>query len=233
MTLFEQLTSNLTYDQWQMMRAGRFTASIIKKLMPSPTKEEIKAGEVLSKGAKTVVYEAVHEYLTGQKREIGSVWALEYGIINEPYAVAEFEQVTGLQVEHWGGNVYRFFPYGKRAGGSPDGKIVGMSKGIEIKCPESSSIVQYLAYGAKAIDEDYLIQIQANLLFTGFESMYLIIYDGRIRNPIPKIAYFEIFSDKEMQDQIKTKLDAASKLFDEVLESIVKRNNVELEKLVK
>jgi hypothetical protein len=60
-------------------------------------------------------------------------------------------------------------------GASPDGIVKGKKKGIEIKCPISSTIVKYMI-DKDALVSEYFQQVQGGMHVTWFETWDLIGY---------------------------------------------------------
>ena len=79
------------------MRDIRFRCSSIGKIMASPTAAAIKAGEVLSVGAKTYIRELAQQEILGIDFEISSK-EMEKGKEVEPEAIALLNRVRGLNL---------------------------------------------------------------------------------------------------------------------------------------
>lgn len=72
--------------------------SSLGKLMTSPTAAAVKAGEILSVGAKTHIRELVAQAVLGVDFEVGSK-QMEKGIECEPEAIAMLNRVLGLSLD--------------------------------------------------------------------------------------------------------------------------------------
>ena len=57
---------------------------------------------------------------------------------------------------------------------SPDGVIPELKKGLEIKCPKMSTHIRYLLEGG--VPSEYIIQVQANLWVTGYDTWDFVSY---------------------------------------------------------
>lgn len=132
--------------EWYAARVGRITASSVGAILGlSPYMKP-----------QDVMRQMVREY-HGAEREFTGNAATEYGVYNEPLALADYE-FEYEKVEKCG-----FFPKGLALGASPDG-LIGQEGIIEIKCPYS------LRDGGefKSIDDQphYYAQIQFQLYCT-------------------------------------------------------------------
>lgn len=217
-------------ESWFDIRAGRFTSSEIHRLLKSGTRpmtaEELakrpKSGpgssakltedpNTFSTDGYTYIDEKVAEILTGQCEVTAWSHATQWGDDWEPVA-AEFYAAKFLcEFE-----IIAFQPFGDHAGGSPDRKIKGTKRGLEIKCPHrSKNQVNYLKlfdqYDLKRSNPDYFYQCQANLLFMDWETIDFCTYDPRMKDDKHKLSRVEITPIAAEQDLICAKLEAAVK----------------------
>jgi hypothetical protein len=205
-------------EQWENIRAGRFTSSEWWKLMECGkrlmTPEELAARPKTGKGSKTTqvpdpslmsergityIRQKVSEVLTGKPKPSAYAYPLIYGKETEPDAVEYFEKVTGLICEETG-----FHPYTDHAGGSPD-RLIGEKEGLEIKCPfQSENQVDYLMltdfYDLKSLYPEYYWQCVTLLKFTGRELWHFVTYDPRMINDVHKMTHIQIPADKVKED---------------------------------
>ena len=89
----------------------------------------------------------------------------------EPRARMAYEFETGNDVVQIGG-VY--LNADKDLMVSPDGLIPNLKKGLEIKCPKMKTHIKYLLEGGVPVE--YVIQVQAALWVTGYETWDFISY---------------------------------------------------------
>ena len=89
----------------------------------------------------------------------------------EPRARMAYEFETGNDVVQVGG-VY--LNADKDLLVSPDGLIPNLKKGVEIKCPKMKTHIKYLLEGGVPVE--YVIQVQAALWVTGYETWDFISY---------------------------------------------------------
>jgi len=126
-------------DAWRDVRAGRFTASEIFKLMGDPRSKEARAAGEWSETATTYILTKVAEELTGQVHQASNAFPLVYGTDMEPQAKEYFTTVTGKEIKFAG-----FKLFTDHSGGSPDG-YVDDDAILEIKCPfNSANQINYL-----------------------------------------------------------------------------------------
>lgn len=103
-----------------------------------------------------------------------------------------------------------------RAGISPDGLVQGKSKGLELKCPWSSSI--FIGFASRGdIKKEEFIQCQFSMLVTGFDSWGFAKYDPRMKN-CKKLHFIEIERDEEMIENLRVGLDDILDDMDKALE---------------
>jgi putative phage-type endonuclease len=154
--------------EWKSLRAGKVTASRICDVMA-----KIKTGE--AKTRLDYKIQILSEILTGTPQEDGYVnAAMQWGTEQEPFARASYEIREGVMVDQVG---FVIHPTIERAGCSPDG-CVGEDGLVEIKCPRSSTHLQYLL--AKRVPPEYVPQMCWQLACTGREWCDFVSYDPRM-----------------------------------------------------
>ncbi len=216
---------------WTDIRAGRFTASEMHRLMKSGTRDmtpaELKARpktgvgssakkiedpRCLSPDTKTYIYEKVAETLTGIAKQKVFSFATAHGEEMEPIAAEEFSKFRG-GLDY---NIISFVPFGDHAGGSPDRGIKGANEIVEIKCPYTSVMqVNYLMlmdqWDLKRDFPEYYWQCQSNLLFTKADLCHFVTYDHRMKEDKHKIVHIEIKPIAEDLELLGVKLGSAIK----------------------
>ena len=216
-------------DEWHDIRAGRFTASTMYKIL-SPgyrkmNSEELKArpktGEgskttyiedisILSDDAKKYVLAKVAEILTGRSKIKTYSHAAAWGEECEPLAADFFASRKEVELTQVG-----FIPFGNHAGCSPD-RLIGDDEGLEIKCPfESTNQVNYLMltdqWDLKRCYPEYYYQIMTCLLFTNRKKWHFITFDPRMKEDKHKMTHIEVKPDEKDYDLIIKKLELAVK----------------------
>ena len=201
-----------TQEEWLEVRANRFTASVIHKLMGNP-----RNGGLLSKTAETFVYEKAAEILTGHSKPIFGE-ALDWGIENESLAFDAFQKEFFAPYTYYGGETYVFIPYGKYSGYSPDG--LSEDSILEIKCPFNSGIhlKNFMIEDAetlKAIHPEYYWQMQLGMIASNLDNGYFVSYDPRM--PENKQIHVAEIERHEVQYEIDEKLETAWELLQSIL----------------
>lgn len=190
---------------WRDVRAGKFTASEIHKLMGDPRSKAAKEAGEWSDAANTYINTKVAEELTGHCEQARSN-AIEWGEELEPVAKEYFTLITGKPVKFAGFKIFN-----QHAGGSPDGFIDGGI--IEIKCPyNSGNQVEYLKL-TKGIEiqaeyPEYWWQMQANMLFNSVNMCLFVTFDPRFPEK-QKMHIVEVHADLDDQNRMAKRLHLA------------------------
>lgn len=214
-------------DEWDKIRAGRFTASRMSELMAPGyrpmTQEELKARpktgtgskvtralapEVLADSAMNYIKEKVAEVLAGMPKPSSYAYPIVYGKEMEPRAIEYFSETTGLKVEPVG-----FVTFGDHAGGSPDG-LVGEEDILEVKCPYAiDTQIDYLMltdqWDVQRMYPAYYWQCQSNLLFTGRKRCHFVTYDPNYLSKEHKMTHIIIEANSAEHDLICKKIALA------------------------
>ena len=153
-------------DEWFAARLGKVTASRVADVVA-----KTKTGYGASR--ENYMAQLICERLTGKPTEMFSNAAMEWGTQTEPQARAAYSAKTGELVEEVG-----FIPHHDIAGSgaSPDG-FVGEGL-IEIKCPNTSTMLEYILSGKPP--EKYVTQMQWQMAVTGAPWCDFVSYDPRL-----------------------------------------------------
>lgn len=149
-------------EEWLAARLGIPTATGFENIVTATGK----------KSASYIKYmaELIEESILGGSDTFKSSF-MERGNQLEPQARAAYEFLTGNDVVQVGG-VY--LNENRDVMVSPDGLIPSLKKGLEIKCPKMSTHIRYLLEGG--LPSEYVIQVQANLWVTGYETWDFVSY---------------------------------------------------------
>jgi hypothetical protein len=138
---------------WARVRSGIPTASQFGRIM-TPAKRQYSAQ------ARAYALELLDQKHRGFSRDAHCSPEMQHGLDTEPEARAWYAFDTGLDVQQVG---FCLTDCG-RFGCSPDG-LVGPDGGLEIKCPQPVTHLQYLDDGI--VPAAYLPQIHGSLIVTG------------------------------------------------------------------
>ena len=215
-------------EEHAYQRLGKFTASRIKDLLKSGRSKNEYWGET----ALTYIEENICEIINGEPTPHVSTWATDYGLEKETDAVMWFTRITGKKVKHFGVNEAQFFEYGEHGGASPDGILIDENACLQVKCPAKSSNHSYLLRAPQEPEErlafikkqewDYYVQCQFEMMATKCEKCYLAFYDDRRVDAKLRMAIFEIPLDKEVAALIDERLNKASEMLKEAINTLSK-----------
>lgn len=154
--------------EWLQERCGSVTASRVKDVVA-----KLKNGKE-SAARASYRLELLTEILTGRAAEHFVSMAMDFGIQNEPLARATYELSKGVEVERIGYVRHRHIP---RSGASPDG-LVGDDGLVEIKCPNTTTHLEYLL--SEVVPEEYIPQMAWQLACTERKWCDFVSYDSRL-----------------------------------------------------
>ena len=153
-------------DDWRIARLGLVTASRIADVMA-----RTKSGYGASRA--NYMAELLTERLTGQPSPSFTNAAMQWGIDKEPEARAAYAARTGIIIEETG-----FIRHPTlAAGASPDG-LVGDDGCVEIKCPSTATMLEYLE--DRTVPAKYRLQMQWQMACTGRPWCDFVSYDPRL-----------------------------------------------------
>jgi putative phage-type endonuclease len=154
-------------DEWFAARLGKVTGSRVSDVM-SKTKSGYSATRA------NYMAQLICERLTGVKAESFTSAAMEWGVEQEPFAIAAYEAMHEVFVEAVG---FIEHPAIALAGASPDG-LVGADGLVEIKCPNSATHIDTLLNGD--VDSKYIKQMQWQMACTGRQWCDFVSFDPRL-----------------------------------------------------
>lgn len=185
-------------DAWRARRLGKVTASRIADLMA-----KTKTGPGVSRA--NYLAQLVTERLTGQPTEGFQSAAMTWGIEQEAAARAAYSARMGVLVDE-----VDFVDHPTmQAGASPDG-LVGDNGLIEIKCPNTSTMLEYLE--DRTIPTKYRLQIQWQLAVTGRNWCDFVAYDPRL----PEHLQLLVIRELRDEDRIKEIATEVSRFLSEL-----------------
>lgn len=154
-------------DEWFAARLGKVTGSRISDVMSKTTSG-------YSATRANYMAQLICERLTGVKAASFTSAAMEWGVENEPFAVAAYEAKAGLFVEPVG---FIQHPTIALAGTSPDG-FAAHDGLVEIKCPNSATHIDTLIN--QDVDNKYIKQMQWQMACTGRQWCDFVSFDPRL-----------------------------------------------------
>ena len=152
---------------WFAARLGKVTASRVADVIA-----KTKTGYSASR--ENYMAQLVVERMTQKPTESYSNAAMQWGTDQEPFARAAYETAKGVMVEEVG-----FVPHPNilMAGASPDG-FVGVKGLVEIKCPNTATMIETLL--TKKCPQKYFTQIQFQLACTDRVFCDYVVFDPRM-----------------------------------------------------
>ena len=203
--MIEQLYKNIEQgsDEWKAARLGHVTASNMADVMAKG-----KSGEAVTRYKYKV--RIVAERLTGTPPESYSNAAMEWGIEQEQFAVMAYEAKADVLTDRTG---FWLHPEIKWLGVSPD-RLVGDNGLVEVKCPNTTTHLDYIFAGK--IPAEYMKQIQCQLWVTGREWCDFLSFDPRLpqRNQL-----FIIRADRD--EELIKEMEAETLKFLAEVESLI------------
>lgn len=172
--------------EWFETRIGAFTASEIHKLM-----SEGKAkGKIFSDKGETYILEKVHELLSRLSKPNIANYATQWGVDNEPIALAWYAKLTGRNVEPSYLLIDEDF---KALQATPDG-FVGEDGLIEVKCPANgSNHIEHCFITSdeyfKKVHKEYYWQMQCQMLLAKRDWCDFVSFDPRINSDLGLFIY--------------------------------------------
>lgn len=195
-------------DEWFSARLGKVTASRVADVI-AKTKSGYSASRTNYKA------QLVAERLTGIQQESFSNSAMEWGTKTEPEARAAFELDTGCLVTEVG---FIDHPTIKNSGASPDG-LIGDDSLIEIKCPNTSTHIEYIK--GEKVPEKYKPQMTWQMLCTGRKTCFFVSYDPRLGDGLD-LAFWVYEFDSEYAGMIEKEVSAFLKEVDDDVATLEK-----------
>lgn len=191
-------------DAWLEMRRGKLTASRMSDAMAKPE----------TAARKNYIAQLVAERLTRQIAPSFCNDAMAWGTEHEPIARAEYEILTGADV-----NLIDFVnhPELEWCGASPDGLLLDDGL-IEIKCPNTATHIDYLL-GQKP-PAKYVPQMALQLICTGRKWVDFVSFDPRMP------AKHRLFVVRYQPDDLSKYQDAAALFLADVADTIERLNRV-------
>jgi putative phage-type endonuclease len=170
------------------------------------------------KGLETLIWEKMAEkYSSAEKEQFGSVHT-DRGNELEDQARELYMLETGNTVEKVG--FITDEGISKVGGASPDG-LVNSDGLLEIKCPADTkhfrAVADFKKNGTFEIDQEYLWQMQQQLLFTGRDWVDFCSYNPNFQQ---SLLIQRVLPNEDMQSKIKEGLAKGEKIINEIEENL-------------
>lgn len=193
--------------EWHLLRLGKVTASRITDVLSNG-----KSGE--SAGRKNYRMELVVQRLTGLPGESFTSAAMEHGVLTEPKARFAYEAEKQQFVEQV---AFVDHPRIEWFGCSPDGLVNdGL---IEIKCPNSTTHIEYLT--DQKPPAKYIPQMQCQMAVTGRQWCDFVSFDPRLPDDL-QLFVVRLERDQEyieaMEAEVKKFLSEVDEMFTKLKE---------------
>lgn len=193
--------------EWHLLRLGKVTASRITDVLSKG-----KSGE--SAGRKNYRMELVVQRLTGLPGESFTSAAMEHGVLTEPKARFAYEAEKQQFVEQV---AFVDHPSIEWFGCSPDGLVNdGL---IEIKCPNSTTHIEYLT--DQKPPAKYIPQMQCQMAVTGRQWCDFVSFDSRLPDDL-QLFVVRLERDQEyieaMEAEVKKFLSEVDEMFTKLKE---------------
>jgi len=150
------------------------------------------------------------ERISGLPKEWYISGPMKWGMENEPFAKAAYSIATGFEVEEVGFIAHQEI---KRAGASPDG-LVGFYGGVEVKCPNTSTHIDWAIAGE--VPPEHRLQMQFCMDCTCRDWWDFVSYDPRMPEA-QQLFIRRLYRDESI---IKSIREEVVKLDDEVDETV-------------
>ena len=199
-------------EEWFANRSGLATASRYSDLLTEPRSKADKDAGELSATALSYALDIVAEKLTGVRKEISGA-ALDHGNHYEPLALEEYQARTGRGVMACGFVRHQTIA----TGASPDG-LVGLSGGVEVKCPFNSSIHIKNAY-TKTVPKEYMAQVQGQMWCLGLEWVDFVSFDPRIESEA-RLSIVRVERDEAMIKTLESKVLRFNEKVEEIYQQL-------------
>lgn len=153
--------------EWHALRCGKVTASRVADVIA-----KTKTGWGASRG--NYMAELIAERLTGTVAGGFTSAAMQWGLDNEPDAIAAYEFRTDADVQSVG---FVLHPGIEMSGASPDG-YSGADGLVEVKCPNTATHIDTLT--SQKVPEKYVVQMLWQMACTGRQWCDFVSYDPRM-----------------------------------------------------
>jgi len=195
-------------DEWKRARLGYVSASNLDAVMAKG-----KSGEAATR--RNYKIRLVTERLTNEIGESYSNAAMEWGVQQETNARVLYMEKYETMVDKTGFWKHTSIPY---LGCSPDGLVDDRGL-VEIKCPNSTTHVDYLLAGK--VPTEYVKQVQGQLWVMERDWVDFISFDPRMPEK-KRLFVVRAHRDEELIKEMETEVKKFLSEVDELIEKLLK-----------
>lgn len=192
------------HDEWLADRVGKITASRVKGIDAKPQK---------GKALNATMLELLKERLTGEVTELRINEAMQWGIDQEPYAIAAYENITGNFVIGCG---LIDHPTISMSGASPDG-LISENGLLEAKCPNTTTHLNTLL--TQQVPDEYVPQITWQMACTGRLWCDFVSYDPRLPESMQTVIIRVMRDDVDIE-AIENEVAACNAKLNQIIENL-------------
>lgn len=194
------------HDEWLSDRVGKITASRVKDINAKPKK---------GKALNATMFKLLVERLTGEVKEIRINDAMQWGIDQEPHAIAAYENETGNFVIGCG---LIDHPTVSMSGASPDG-LIGDDGLLEAKCPNEETHMNTVL--TKQVPDEYMPQITWQMACTGRKWCDFVSYDPRLPEQLQTVIIRVMRDDVDIES-LENEVAACNAKLNQIIENLTK-----------
>ena len=195
------------HDEWLSDRFGKITASRVKDISAKPRK---------GKALNSIMLNLLKERLTGEVTDFYINEAMQWGIDQEPNAIASYENITGEFVVGCG---LINHPTISMSGASPDG-LIGKDGLLEAKCPNTETHLNTIL--TQQVPDEYLPQITWQMACTGRKWCDFVSYDPRLPEQLQTVIIRVTIDDVDI-DSLENEVAACNAKLNEIIENLTNK----------
>ncbi len=195
------------HDEWMADRVGKITASRVKDISAKPRK---------GKALNSIMLNLLKERLTGEATDFYINEAMQWGIDQEPNAIASYENITGEFVVGCG---LINHPTISMSGASPDG-LIGKDGLLEAKCPNTETHLNTIL--TQQVPEEYLPQITWQMACTGRKWCDFVSYDPRLPEQLQTVIIRVTIDDVDIES-LENEVAACNAKLNEIIENLTNK----------
>lgn len=196
------------HDEWLADRVGKITASRVGGINAKPQK-----GKALNR----TMIELLVERLTGEIEDRYINAAMQWGIDNEPNAIAAYENITSRFVVGCGLIPH---PTISMSGASPDG-LIDDDGLIEVKCPNRDTHTNTIL--TQQVPDEYMPQITWQLACTGRKWCDFVSYDPRFSEDLQTVIIRVMRDDVDIE-ALESEVAACNARLNQVIDKLMASN---------